>query len=169
MTRTKFAPLFLSLSALLALAGCGGDTGLTASGQAVVTDSAGTASGFNFPAGVRLDGGGGGTTGMCQISRGAPGTYGVVIDLYNNAQGLGSAVRSMTIMAHSDAATSGQVSAELGANEFTSAAGACSVAVTDLDEGRGNVAISATSCTLTHGTDTATATVSLTFSGCTVI
>jgi hypothetical protein len=166
MTRTKLASLVLSLSAMLALAGCGGG-GLLASGDATVTDTASTRSGFHFDSAVRLDGGAGTTTGTCQISRGASGVYGVVIDLYGDAQGVGHAVRSMTIMAHSEAPATGQITADLGGDEFTSSA--CTIDISDLDPGRGDVTLSANGCTLTHGTETATANVALTLAGCEVI
>ena len=140
MTRTTIASMLLSVSAILALAGCGGG-GLTAGGSATVTDSAHTTTGFRFPAGIHLNGGAGTNTGTCQVSRGATGVYGVVIDLYGDSQGTGHTVRSMTIMAHSDAPAAGRITADLGGDEFTSTA--CNVTVTDLDEARGNVTTSA--------------------------
>lgn len=166
MTRTKYARTLVSLSAILALAGCGGG-GLTASGQATVTDSTGTVSGFHFPAGVRLDGAAGTTTGVCQISRGS-GAYGVVVDLYGDSQGVGHAVRSMTIMAHSDAPTAGHVTADLGGTEFSTPT-SCQVDVTGIDEGRGEVTLTANACAIAHGTETATANVQISLSGCQVI
>jgi len=165
MTRTHVRSLLLTFSAILALAGCGGG-GLTVSGQAVVTDSAGTSSGFRFPSGVRLDGGAGVNTGSCQISRGASGVYGVVVDLYGDSAAAGRGVRSMTIMAHSNAPATGQITADLGGTEFN---GTCTVSVTSLDEGRGNVTLTSSGCSVTHGTDTETADVALSFAGCTVI
>lgn len=165
MTRTKLASLVLTLGATLALAGCGGG-GLTVGGSAIVMDAAGTTSGFRFPAGVRLDGGAGVNTGMCTISRGASGVYGVVVDLYGDPAGTGSAVRSMSIMAHSDSPASGQVTADVGGTEFS---GTCQMSVTSLDEGRGNVTLTGYECVLTSGAQRDTADVNLTFSGCTVI
>jgi hypothetical protein len=165
MTRKTFAPVLVTLSAMIALTGCGGG-GLTVGGSAVVTDSAGTTSGFQFPDGIRLDGGAGTNTGMCTISRGASGVYGVVVDLYGDAAGAGHAVRSMTIMAHSNAPQTGQITADLGGTDFD---GTCRIDVTSLDEGRGNVTLATQGCVLTHATETVHTDVTLAFSGCTVL
>lgn len=167
MTRKTFAPALVTLAAMLALVGCGGDSGLTATGSATITDSTSTSSGFTFT-GVRIDGAGGTgrTTGMCTISRGASGVYGVVVDLYGDAGGQGHAVRSMSIMAHTDNVASGQIDADLGGTDFT---GTCTVGVPTLDEGRGTVSLRATDCALTHGTDSVQANVNLDLSGCTVL
>ncbi len=165
MTRTHFRSLLVSFSAMLALAGCGGG-GLTANGSATVTDSTSTSSGFHFPAGVRLDGGAGTITGMCTISRTSGGGDGVVVDLYGDAQGTGHAVRSMTLMAHSTAPATGQITADLGGDEYS---GTCTIAVTGIDEGHGAVTLTTSGCALTHTTDTVHADVQLGLDGCTVI
>jgi hypothetical protein len=173
MTRT-FSTRILTLVAALALsigASACNSSGLTASGHVTIVANPATAaaatSSFAFTNNTRIDGGGG-TTGMCQISRGASGQYGVVIDLYGNAQATGRAARSVTILAQSASAQSGRITADLGGDDFTSAAGACQVNVTTVDEGHGSVALTST-CPLSFGTETATTDVSLALSGCTVM
>lgn len=165
MTRTTFASTLVSLAALLALGGCNSG-GLTATGSVIVTDTAGTTTGFQFPNSIRLDGAAGTTTGLCQISRGSSGVDGIVVDLYGDAQGLGHSVRSFNLMAHSDSPATGQITADLGGDEFS---GTCNVQATSIDEGNGHVTLQTQACTLTHGTDTASVNVDLTFAGCTVI
>jgi len=173
MTRT-FVSRLVSLAAMLALASglsaCN-SSGLTAQGHATVTTGSGassTSTGFSFSGPMRLDGGAGTTTGMCQISRGSgPGIYGVVVDLYGNSQATGRAARSITIMAQTASPQSGQITADLGGDDFTSGAG-CTLEVTSLDEGHGNVNMVG-QCPLTFGSETAAADISLSLSGCTVM
>ncbi len=165
MTRKTLAPLLTFVAAMLSVAGCGGG-GLVVGGNAIVTDASGTSTGFRFPSGVHLNGGMGTNSGACTISRGAAGVYGVVVDLYGDSQGTGHAVRSMSIMAHSDAPDAGDIMADLGGTEYS---GTCRVDLTAIDETRGSVTITANDCPLTHATETVSADVLLTFSACTVI
>lgn len=166
MTRKTVAPALVSLAALLALGGCGGNEGLTAYGSATVT-AAGARTGFDFgSSGLRVDGGGG-TTATCQISRGTTvGAYGVVIDLIGNAAAEGHSIRSMTILAHAAAPDEGSISADLGGTSFD---GTCRIDVTELDEGSGAVHLRATDCALSSGTESATAGVDFGMRGCTVM
>ena len=165
MTRKTVAPALVSLAALLALGGCGGNEGLSAYGRAVVTIGS-TPTGFDFGTGVRLDGGHG-TTASCQISRGTgTGAYGVVIDLIGNPAAEGRAIRSMTVLAHSDAPDTGSVSASLGGTDFE---GTCRVVVTELDEGTGSVRLSATDCAIQSTTESASALIDFGMRGCTVM
>lgn len=171
MTRTTLAARLVFFAATLWLAGCGGG-GLLAGGRALITLSGGTATtGFTFAPAIRLDGSAGTVSGSCQISHSATGNDGVVIDLYGNSQASGRAIRALTIMGHVTTPTSGRITADLGGDTFTSTS-PCTVTVTGLDEGRGNVSVTS-SCQLAFGTgasaQTATADVSLDLSGCSVI
>jgi hypothetical protein len=167
MTRTTRASLLVCLTVMLGI-GCGGGQGLVVGGNALVRDSAGTESGFRFdPAGVHLAGGMGTNSGMCTISRHAAGSYGIVVDLYGDAQGTGHALRSMDIMVNTDDPQAGQITADLGGTEFSSTT--CRIDATSLDEGRGNVTLTATDCPLTAGTETATANIHLDLAACTVV
>lgn len=167
MTRKTLSKTLLSLAAVVALGGCGGG-GLVVGGSATITDSAGTETGFRFPAGVHLNGGMGVNSGSCEISRGAPGVYGVVVDLYGDSAGQGHAVRSMSIMAQTDSPLTGEITSDLGGDEYSAT---CRVDLTNLDDLRGNVTLTAHGCQLTSsaGTEHVAADVTLDFSGCTVL
>ncbi len=136
----------LALASVLALAGCGGG-GLEVSGHVDVATSA-AATGFNFPQPVRLDGGAGLITGSCVMTRGTAGAYGVVVDLYSgDASPDGRAIRSMTIMTRTDAA-SGRIEAQLGQDDFAN--GSCDITVTAFDAATGQLAFSSTNdCVIT--------------------
>ena len=166
MTRKTVVPALVSLTALLALGGCGGNDGLTAYGTATVRIT-GAQTGFNFgSSGLRVDGGGG-TRATCQISRGTTtGSYGVVIDLIGNGAAPGREIRSMTVLARTDAGDVGSITADPGGTDFD---GACHIDVTDLDEGAGAVHLRTSDCALTAGTETATAGLDFGLRGCTVM
>jgi hypothetical protein len=156
---TRMTRKMLALASVLALAGCGGG-GLEVSGNVDIATMGGTmdaTTGFAFPDPVRLDGGAGLITGSCVMTRGATGSYGIVVDLFSSdTNPQGRAIRSMTIMTRSDEST-GSISAQLGQDDFDN--GSCQMHVTGIDGSSGQVAFASTGDCLLQGPGGETATV----------
>jgi len=170
----------LLAAALLALAGCSGNTDLTARGHVTATVD-GTPRGFDFPNDIRLDAPEPGTaegliTGTCEMARvedleRGDSSWGVVFTLQG---GIGATddqpLTSVTIMQRSDADPAAAfVEAEIGGETHTSGAGSCAVDVEYVTEDSGMVGIVGTCDVANDAGDTASIDVSLDIIGCTVL
>lgn len=158
----------VSLSVFLSfVAGCGGSPGLTVAGS-VTIEVEGASTGFRFEQPTRLDGTApaGAITGNCTLTSDGTGTaYGVLVELFGSAHGQGRAVRSVTVLARTDAPAMGIVEAELGPDAFR---GTCDVEV-PLVEGSGRVRVVSRTCTVSGPGETARVELDLTLERCTVM
>jgi len=170
----------LLAASLLALAGCSGNTDLTARGH-VTANVDGTPRGFSFPNDIRLDAPEPGTaegliTGTCEMAevedpeRGDS-SWGVVFTLSGGLNGSDdNPLTSVTIMQRSDADPSAAyVEAEIGGVSHASGSGSCAIDIEYATEDSGMVGIVGTCDVTSDAGDTASMDVQLDIIGCTVL